>query len=77
MLGSLAMGGDEDEFEERQRACDSLIMCIVTTLNQGLRNGGGIGDVLRKPSSQVQLDGVVVVTCLMIVMVRGNTWCNG
>jgi inositol 1,4,5-triphosphate receptor type 1 len=26
-------------------------MCIITTLNQGLRNGGGIGDVLRPPSS--------------------------
>ena len=39
---------------EKQRACDSLIMCIVTTLNQGLRNGGGIGDVLRKPNSKVQ-----------------------
>ena len=33
-----------------ERSCDSLIMCIVTTLNQGLRNGGGIGDVLRSPS---------------------------
>lgn len=41
-------GGDRKE-----RACDSLIMCIVTTLNQGLRNGGGIGDILRAPSSQV------------------------
>jgi hypothetical protein len=29
-------------------------MCIVTTLNKGLRNGGGIGDVLRQPSSQVR-----------------------
>jgi len=28
-------------------------MCIVTTLNQGLRNGGGIGDILRAPSSVV------------------------
>lgn len=28
-------------------------MCIVTTLNQGLRNGGGIGDILRAPSSKV------------------------
>lgn len=37
----------------KERACDSLIMCIVTTLNQGLRNGGGIGDILRAPSSQV------------------------
>jgi inositol 1,4,5-triphosphate receptor type 1 len=39
--------------ETKERACDSLIMCIVTTLNQGLRNGGGIGDVLRPPSSNV------------------------
>lgn len=41
-------GGDVKE-----RACDSLVMCIVTTLNQGLRNGGGIGDILRAPSSKV------------------------
>lgn len=47
-------GGDADDDEERkERACDSLIMCIVTTMNQGLRNGGGIGDILRAPSSQV------------------------
>ncbi|XP_047355649.1 inositol 1,4,5-trisphosphate receptor isoform X10 [Vespa velutina] len=39
--------------EIKERACDSLVMCIVTTLNQGLRNGGGIGDVLRAPSSTV------------------------
>lgn len=39
--------------EHKERACDSLIMCIVTTLNQGLRNGGGIGDILRAPSSKV------------------------
>ena len=42
---------DDDGVTERH--CDSLIMCIVTTLNEGLRNGGGIGDVLRKPSSTV------------------------
>ncbi|XP_045539677.1 inositol 1,4,5-trisphosphate receptor [Papilio machaon] len=35
----------------RERSCDSLIMCIVTTLNQGLRNGGGIGDILLAPAS--------------------------
>lgn len=39
--------------EQKERACDSLRMCIVTTLNQGLRNGGGIGDILRAPSSEV------------------------
>lgn len=43
----------EGDGERKERACDSLIMCIVTTLNQGLRNGGGIGDILRAPSSQV------------------------
>jgi inositol 1,4,5-triphosphate receptor type 1 len=41
----------EESEEVKERACDSLIMCIITTLNQGLRNGGGIGDVLRPPSS--------------------------
>jgi len=39
--------------EDLERACDTLFMCIVTTLNKGLRNGGGIGDVLRQPSSRV------------------------
>ena len=47
---------DEDE-EDRglERSCDTLIMCIITTLNNGLRNGGGIGDVLRKPSMAVRI----------------------
>lgn len=40
--------------EQMERACDTLFMCIVTTLNKGLRNGGGIGDVLRQPSSRVR-----------------------
>lgn len=54
------MGGDGDI---KERACDSLIMCIVTTLNQGLRNGGGIGDILRAPSSQVSL---VLLTIMLV-----------
>lgn len=37
-----------DDFKEK--ACDNLLMCIITVLNQGLRSGGGIGDVLRAPS---------------------------
>ncbi|CAB4057999.1 ITPR1 [Lepeophtheirus salmonis] len=41
--------------EGKERACESLFMCIVTTMNQGLRNGGGIGDVLRSPSSSETL----------------------
>ena len=39
----------------RESMCDTLIMCIITTLNKGLRSGGGIGDVLRKSSSKVSL----------------------
>ena len=42
-----ASGGD------KERACDSLLMCFVTMMNHGLRNGGGIGDVLRSPSNKV------------------------
>ncbi|KAI0241212.1 Inositol 1,4,5-trisphosphate receptor type 1 [Lamellibrachia satsuma] len=42
---------DDEDAKPKERHCDSLIMCIVTTLNEGMRNGGGIGDVLRKPSS--------------------------
>jgi len=45
---------EEIEDEQLERACDTLFMCIVTTLNKGLRNGGGIGDVLRQPSSRVR-----------------------
>uniref|UniRef100_A0AAY4DM11 Inositol 1,4,5-trisphosphate receptor n=1 Tax=Denticeps clupeoides TaxID=299321 RepID=A0AAY4DM11_9TELE len=41
--------------------CDTLLMCIVTVLNQGLRNGGGIGDMLRKPSKDEPLFAARVV----------------
>lgn len=44
-----------EQDETKERACDSLLMCIVTTMNQGLRNGGGIGDILRAPSSKESL----------------------
>lgn len=39
--------------EDKERTCDSLLMCIVTVLSHGLRSGGGVGDVLRKPSKEV------------------------
>lgn len=48
-----AILNEEAGGEEVERSCDTLFMCIVTTLNKGLRNGGGIGDVLRQPSIQV------------------------
>lgn len=49
-FSSLAKTDADSEESTKERACDTLLMCIVTTLNQGLRNGGGIGDVLRRPS---------------------------
>ncbi len=39
----------------KEHACETLALCILTTLNKGLRNGGGIGDVLRPPSLRVSL----------------------
>lgn len=45
----------ENDELPKERACDSLLMCIITTMNHGLRNGGGIGDVLRSPSSTESL----------------------
>lgn len=47
-------GGDGDKDEDVERTCDSLLMCIVTVLSHGLRSGGGVGDVLRKPSKEVR-----------------------
>jgi inositol 1,4,5-triphosphate receptor type 1 len=44
---------ESSDSDAKERSCDSLLMCIVTTMNQGLRNGGGIGDILRAPSSKV------------------------
>ncbi|KAK0174228.1 hypothetical protein PV328_007337 [Microctonus aethiopoides] len=61
---TVAVGG-----EMKERACDSLIMCIVTTMNQGLRNGGGIGDILRAPSSAESLFVARVVYDLLFFFI--------
>ncbi|XP_054164139.1 inositol 1,4,5-trisphosphate receptor-like isoform X3 [Oppia nitens] len=61
----------EELYEEtvKERVCDSLIMCIITTLNQGIRNGGGIGDVLRSPSSMEPLFVARVIYDLLFFFV--------
>ncbi|KAG5862348.1 hypothetical protein JTB14_024863 [Gonioctena quinquepunctata] len=59
----------DDGEERKERACDSLRMCIITTLNQGLRNGGGIGDILRAPSSEEALFVARVVYDLLFFFV--------
>jgi len=58
---------DVDDTEER--VCDSLLMCIVTSMNHGLRNGGGIGDVLKERSSMDPLFAARVVYDLLFFFV--------
>ena len=36
-------------------SCETLFMCIITTLKEGVRSGGGISDVLRKPAASVSV----------------------
>ncbi|KAM6961110.1 inositol 1,4,5-trisphosphate-gated calcium channel ITPR2 [Aplochiton taeniatus] len=52
-----------------ESVCDTLIMCIITVLNQGLRNGGGVGDVLRKPSQKEPLFVARVVYDLLFFFI--------
>uniref|UniRef100_A0A8C5QQ75 Ion transport domain-containing protein n=1 Tax=Leptobrachium leishanense TaxID=445787 RepID=A0A8C5QQ75_9ANUR len=59
----------EDDEGDIERACDTLLMCIVTVLNQGLRNGGGVGDVLRKPSKDEPLFAARVVYDLLFYFI--------
>ncbi|XP_051964558.1 inositol 1,4,5-trisphosphate receptor type 3-like isoform X4 [Xyrauchen texanus] len=60
---------DAEEEGNTERACDTLLMCIVTVLNHGLRNGGGVGDVLRKPSKNEPLFPARVVFDLLFYFV--------
>lgn len=61
--------GDSDDDTTTERACDSLVMCIITTMNHGLRNGGGIGDILRPPSIKEPLYFARVVYDLLFFFV--------
>uniref|UniRef100_A0A803SWF9 Inositol 1,4,5-trisphosphate receptor n=1 Tax=Anolis carolinensis TaxID=28377 RepID=A0A803SWF9_ANOCA len=58
-----------DWSNENRMTCDTLLMCIVTVLNQGLRNGGGVGDVLRKPSKDEPLFAARVVYDLLFYFI--------
>ncbi|KAM9350729.1 inositol 1,4,5-trisphosphate-gated calcium channel ITPR3 [Symphorus nematophorus] len=64
-----AVTEQEGESENSERACDTLLMCIVTVLNHGLRNGGGVGDVLRKPSKNEPLFPARVVYDLLFYFI--------
>nr|XP_021136778.1 inositol 1,4,5-trisphosphate receptor type 3 isoform X3 [Columba livia] len=60
---------EETAAEQWERACDTLLMCIVTVLNHGLRNGGGVGDILRKPSKDESLFPARVVYDLLFFFI--------
>uniref|UniRef100_A0A8C3EY59 Inositol 1,4,5-trisphosphate receptor n=1 Tax=Corvus moneduloides TaxID=1196302 RepID=A0A8C3EY59_CORMO len=62
----LSQAADPEQWE---RACDTLLMCIVTVLNHGLRNGGGVGDILRKPSKDESLFPARVVYDLLFFFI--------
>ncbi|XP_072537810.1 inositol 1,4,5-trisphosphate-gated calcium channel ITPR3 isoform X1 [Salminus brasiliensis] len=64
----LLVAPDEEE-DNTERACDTLLMCIVTVLNHGLRNGGGVGDVLRRPSKNETLFPARVVYDLLFFFI--------
>ncbi|XP_017278513.1 inositol 1,4,5-trisphosphate receptor type 2 isoform X2 [Kryptolebias marmoratus] len=57
------------EDDGMERVCDTLRMCIITVLNQGLRNGGGVGDILRKPSKTEPLFAARVVYDLLFFFI--------
>ncbi|KAK5614732.1 Inositol 1,4,5-trisphosphate receptor type 1 [Crenichthys baileyi] len=58
-------GIDSEDESNMERTCDSLLMCIVTVLSHGLRSGGGVGDVLRKPSKEEPLFAARVIYDLL------------
>jgi hypothetical protein len=60
--------------------CDSLYMCFTSTLNTGLRNGGGIGDAMSQLERSdplywdryiFDLTFFMIVTIIMLNMVFG------
>ncbi|XP_050733369.1 inositol 1,4,5-trisphosphate receptor type 1-like isoform X4 [Eriocheir sinensis] len=55
--------------DTKEEACSTLLMCIVTTLNHGLRSGGGIGEKLRPPSIQENLFAARVIYDLLFFFV--------
>ncbi|XP_021121726.1 inositol 1,4,5-trisphosphate receptor type 1 isoform X2 [Heterocephalus glaber] len=55
----------EEMEQDKEHTCETLLMCIVTVLSHGLRSGGGVGDVLRKPSKEEPLFAARVIYDLL------------
>lgn len=49
--------------------CDSLFMCMITVTRDGVKSGGGISDVIRRPPSYVSAPfmGVASNNCCIFV----------
>uniref|UniRef100_A0A672VDH9 Inositol 1,4,5-trisphosphate receptor n=1 Tax=Strigops habroptila TaxID=2489341 RepID=A0A672VDH9_STRHB len=62
---SSVIPSDQMEEENKEHTCETLLMCIVTVLSHGLRSGGGVGDVLRKPSKEEPLFAARVIYDLL------------
>ncbi|KAG1937067.1 inositol 1,4,5-trisphosphate receptor type [Pimephales promelas] len=60
---------EEEDKDSTERVCDTLLMCIITVLNHGLRNGGGIADVLRKLSKEEPMFPARVVFDLLFFFI--------
>ncbi|XP_016122882.1 inositol 1,4,5-trisphosphate receptor type 1 [Sinocyclocheilus grahami] len=65
MMDAVGVQSTAVVIEDKERTCDSLLMCIVTVLSHGLRSGGGVGDVLRKPSKEEPLFAARVIYDLL------------
>ncbi|XP_056117184.1 inositol 1,4,5-trisphosphate receptor type 2 isoform X2 [Rhinichthys klamathensis goyatoka] len=64
-----AFSSNHVEEADKERVCDTLLMCIITVLNHGLRNGGGIADVLRKLSKEEPMFPARVVFDLLFFFI--------
>uniref|UniRef100_A0A8C3D584 Inositol 1,4,5-trisphosphate receptor n=1 Tax=Cairina moschata TaxID=8855 RepID=A0A8C3D584_CAIMO len=64
-VSSTFLIAEEMEEENKEHTCETLLMCIVTVLSHGLRSGGGVGDVLRKPSKEEPLFAARVIYDLL------------
>jgi hypothetical protein len=65
----------DDVYDAQQNSyCDSLKDCFFSTLNLGVRNGGGIGDAIRSPlmtedyASRFWFDMVFFIAVIIILL---------
>ncbi len=55
-----------DKHEKLEHSCETLLMCMITVFKDGVKAGGGIGDVIRKPSTSVSKATPIIVLSLFL-----------